>query len=99
VPKKPELPTIPQAWIPQFGLIQGGLLDGWSYGLGDVEVAGRRVHLVVRATPPGWCFPTDVRLDPREDFEQLKAGVRAVVHDSAKLIERAVDAAKYEWEQ
>jgi hypothetical protein len=88
--KKPELPTIPQAWIPQFGLIQGGLLDGWSYGLAEVEVAARRVHLVVRATPPGWYFPTDVRLDPREDFEQLQAGVRAVVHDS-KEVDRSCD--------
>jgi hypothetical protein len=51
------------------------------------------------ATPPGWCFPTDVRLDPREDFEQLQAGVRAVVHDSKRLIAHAIEAEKYGWNE
>lgn len=45
-----ELPTIPHADVPQHGLIKGGLLDGWSYGLVDLEVAGDAVHLVTEST-------------------------------------------------
>lgn len=97
--KKPALPTIPQASVPQFGRIQGGLLDGWSYALADVEVTGRRVHLVLRATPPNWCFPTDVRMDPHNDFDHLRPAVGALVHPSATLIQREVDAEKHRWNE
>jgi hypothetical protein len=96
---KRVLPTIPQRSVPQFGHIQGGLLDGWSYGLADVEVHSRRVHLVLRATHPGWYFPTDVRMDPTSEFDQLRPGPGAVVHESKKLIQRAVDAQKHGWSE
>lgn len=95
-----KLPTIPHARLPQFGVIEGGLLDGWRYGLTRVEVSGRSVHLVVNATPPDWCFPTPVRLNARKDFKRLRnPGEIAPYHDSAKLIERAVEAEKHQWNE
>jgi hypothetical protein len=99
MPKAAALPTIPQAQIPQFGVIVGGLLDGWSYGGAGLEVTGRQVRLLVNATPPGWPFPDEVRLDPRRDFTELRPGPGAALHDSRALIQRVLDAKKFLWDQ
>lgn len=96
---KLPLPTIPHARLPQFGVIEGGLLDGWQYGLTRVHVRGRSVFLEVNATPPAWCFPDTVLLNASKDFEQLQAGAGAPFHDTKKLIERAVEAERYQWNE
>lgn len=96
---KAELPSIPQREIPQYGRIVGGLLDGWSYGLVDTEVAGRTVHLVVNATPPRWPFPTTVRMNPRTDFQRFAPGPGVQINSSARLIQHAVDRETYKWDK
>jgi hypothetical protein len=92
-----KLPTIPHRRLPQYGVIEGGALDGWRFALTEIRVRGRNVFIEVNATPPAWCFPTPVLLNARTDFKTLRAGEKAPLHDSAKLIERAVDAEKYQW--
>lgn len=94
-----KLPTIPHARLPQYGVIKGGLLDGWQFGLTRLQVRSRTVFLEVNATPPNWCFPTPVLLNSRTDFDQLVPGVNAPFHDSNKLIERATEAEKYQWNE
>lgn len=95
-----KVPTIPHARIPQYGVIQGGPLDGWHFGLQAVEVTGRSVHLVVNATPPLWPFPTLVRMNARTDFKKLRnPGEVAPYHDSSKLIARAIEAEKFGWNE
>lgn len=90
-----KLPAIPHARIPQFGAIEGGLLDGWRFGLTGVEVRGRSVFLDVNATPPNWCFPTPVRLNARSDFKRLRnPGEISPYHDSRRLIEQAIEEAR-----
>lgn len=90
-----KLPTIPQARIPQYGQIEGGLLDGWRFGLVGLEVRGRSVFIDVNATPPNWCFPTPVRLNARTDFKKLRNPSEvAPYHDSRRLIEHALQVEK-----
>lgn len=96
---KQELPTIPQREIPQYGRLVGGLLDGWSFGLVDVEVSGRSVHVIVNATPPKWPFPTTVRLNPHTDFKTMAPGQGAYTNSSARLIQGAIDREKYKWDR
>lgn len=95
-----KLPTIRHARIPQFGVIEGGPLDGWHFGLTAVVVRGRSVFLDVNATPPAWPFPTAVRLNARTDFERLRnPGEVAPYHDTQKLIARAIEAEKHQWNE
>lgn len=95
-----KAPSIRHARIPQFGEIQGGVLDGWRFGLHAVEVIGRSVYLVVNATPPNWPFPTLVRMNARTDFKKLRnPGEVAPYHDSSKLIARAIEAEKFQWNE
>lgn len=88
--------TFRQPTIPQFGVIEGGLLDGWRFGLNSMHVDGRNVSLDVMATAPAWPFPRLVTLTAR-DFKRLRnPGGIAREHDTQTLIEAAIEAAKNE---
>lgn len=87
---------IRQRTVPQFGRIEGGPLDGWSFALLDVTARGQAIYLGARVTPPtpDWPFPREVDLHGRRDFTKLaNPGQRAVEHDSEKLIQAAREAA------
>lgn len=89
------LPAFRHAVVAQFGVIDGGPLNGWSFGLDKVVVQGKTVFLDVRATPPKWPFPSLVRLG-ENDFDALR-DPRAVAKsfETKTLIAAAVDAVKY----
>lgn len=87
----PRAASYPPATVPQFGVIEGGLLDGWSFCLLGVVVDGSRVEFDVKVTKPKWPFPyhTPVTLG-RGDFKRLRnPGETALNHDTQRLIEAA----------
>lgn len=87
---------IRQRTVPQFGRIEGGLLDGWSFALLEVTARGPDIYLGARVTPPtpDWPFPREVDLHGRRDFKKLaNLGQVAAEHDSEKLIQAAREAA------
>lgn len=60
--------------IPQFGVIKGGALDGWSFTFLTLDLGPRDVPiLVMSVTMPGWPFPRQepVRMRAR-DFDALR---------------------------
>lgn len=61
--------------VPQYGVLQGGPLDGWHYAINKFEVHKAKVSIVAMCTPPGWPFPTLVRLGPG-DFQFMFADAR-----------------------
>lgn len=84
---------IRQATVPEYGVIAGGKLDGWSYALLRVEARGATVFLIVRATPPDWPFADEVRLHGRRDFTVLRnPGETAKRLDAETLIKAAMAA-------
>jgi hypothetical protein len=59
--------------VPQHGKIEGGALDGWRYAfLRFVNTGDPYLSVDVRATPPHWPFPMEVRMPPRS-FRALRA--------------------------
>jgi dTDP-4-dehydrorhamnose 3,5-epimerase-like enzyme len=68
--------------MPQHGLIRGGVLHGWRYGiLRCVRLDEKEYAMDVRATPPHWPFPVEVRLTNRD-----KCQLRAVPGERAKRL-------------
>lgn len=85
---------IRQRTVPQYGRIEGGLLDGWTFALLEIEARGKDIYIGARVTPPKWPFPTEVDLHGRKDFKKLaNPGQVAIEHDAEKLIEAAREAA------
>lgn len=75
-------------FIPRHGVIVAGPLDGWQYaflrfeelpGLPADDLWARELFLtmIVRATMPGWPFPTEIRLG-NADYGRLQSikGIR-----------------------
>lgn len=88
-----KTPTLKQRSLPQHGVISGGLLDGWRYGLDEVRIEKNAVVLHVQATQPNWPFPKLVRLTGR-DFKTLRnPGAIAKEHDTQTLIDAAIERA------
>ena len=83
----------PQALVPQNGVIEGGLLDGWSYGLVRVEVLQGAFLLFVRATAPKWVFPCLVVLRKADYLKLRNPGGLSTAHEMQKLIDAATAAA------
>lgn len=90
-------------WIPAFGLVRGGRLDGWRYlflWFVARPITPDRSELLVRArvTPPAWPFPCDIDLRGGEHFASLEAvpGERAKRRRAEPLIESAFEIAGLE---
>lgn len=84
----------PQAIVPQNGVIEGGLLDGWSYGLVNVTVDKAGFRLYVRGAKPHWPFP-ELLVLRKADYVRLRnPGEMSPAHDMQKLIDAAVAAGK-----
>ncbi|MCY1166942.1 hypothetical protein D9M73_68960 [compost metagenome] len=89
--------TEAQATVPQFGLIVGGLFDGWSFSF---VRAGERpdgsFFLDIRAKPERWPFPKLIRIG-KGDYLSLTAGVErdtaATTYELQKLLNDAALAA------
>lgn len=71
------------AFIPQHGVIVGGPLHGWSYAFLRFEEPAKLppdsqwkrhmlLTMIVRATMPGWPFPTEIRLG-HTDYGRLQS--------------------------
>jgi hypothetical protein len=90
----PKTPTLKQRSLPQHGVISGGVLDGWSYGLDEVRIEKNAVVVDVLATPPKWPFPTLVALR-QKDFDKLRnPGAIAKENDTQTLIDAAIERAR-----
>ncbi|MES2910568.1 MAG: hypothetical protein V4718_04220 [Pseudomonadota bacterium] len=83
--------NVTQKTVPRFGVIVGGLLDGWNYSLLRVTVTGGQYYFEVAATPPNWVFPMNVRL-AKADFLSFTPGKDAKVFSTQQLIDAAVAA-------
>ena len=81
------------AQIPQFGWIEGGLLDGWLYAFERVTYEARTIFIDLRVTQPHWPFGRTVRFGPKS-FKRLRGGFRAPRHHARPLFEAARELAK-----
>jgi hypothetical protein len=70
--------------IPSWGLVKGGLLNGWHFHFLNFAANQQSLTILARCTPPAWPFPRDIYLSEIH-FSQL----RAVVGERAKKM--AVD--------
>lgn len=76
-----------QRLVPQHGVIEGGLLDGWAYAFVRVEVENGKAFLVVRGTKPNWVFPELIRLGMADYIELRNPGMTAATHELQQLID------------
>lgn len=51
-------------WMPAFGKIEGGRLDGYRYTFHRVVGAGAQLKIEATVTPPNWPFPKLRLLEP-----------------------------------
>lgn len=85
----------PQALVPHYGVIRGGLLDGWSFTFERLVLVRGKVFLDLRCAEPGWPFPGKVVRFGRADYTRLtNPGERAAAHEMQKLIDAATVAGK-----
>ena len=87
--------TPAQAAVPQNGVIEGGLRDGWAYGLlGPALINGKPV-LVIRATPPHQPFPLakDVCISMADYLRLRTTDRKADHHDMQSLIDAVMPKA------
>ena len=90
-----RLPSLQQRTIPQYGVIEGGLLDGWTFALEDLIVDGRQVVLHVWATRPSWPFRGPLVGLRKAQFHKLRnPGQVAQERDVETLVKAAIGAAK-----
>jgi hypothetical protein len=59
-------------FMPSFGVIKGGRLNGWRYHFLHFKARGADLLVVARCTPPNWPFPCDIAMD-HTHFMQLRA--------------------------
>jgi hypothetical protein len=88
------LPTLHQRWVPTYGRIAGGVLDGWEFTLLHAGVDGGRAFLSVQAHAPGWPFPlatAPTRLFDA-DFTALQADRKTPQRDTQTMIKAAMAA-------
>lgn len=87
-------PAVPKrrVLIPQHGVIQGGVLDGWSFAYIRFVVRKSGTYLELRCTRPNWPFPQTVQF-ARNEYARLQAGLRAARHDMHLEIQLAKDVA------
>ena len=87
--------TPAQAVVPQNGVIEGGLLDGWAYGLLAPALMNGAPALLIRATPPKWVFPLarEVSLSMADYLRLRTSDGRAVRHDMQSLIDAVMPKA------
>jgi hypothetical protein len=78
-------------YIPQFGTIEGGPLNGWSFALLKVGYSDGKKFIDLKVTQPGWVFGKDVRFT-KMSFRKLKPGFRAKRHDVGLLFDAALAA-------
>jgi len=91
VAKAKALFSARQRLVPQYGVIEGGLLDGWAYAFVRVEVDKAKVFLVVRGTKPKWPFPELIRLSMADYIELRNPGMTAPTHEMQKLIDAVIE--------
>jgi len=65
--------------IPSWGLVKGGLLNGWHFHFLNFSAAQDSLTILARCTPPAWPFPRDIYLS-----EIHFGSLRAVVGQRAK---------------
>lgn len=83
-----------QLLIPEYGVIKGGVLDGWTYTFLRLVLVDRRVGIDIKCAPEHWPFPMDVRLG-KADFSKFRnPGEVAKVIEAQPLIEAARELAK-----
>ena len=63
-----------ERWMPAFGKIAGGKLDGWRYAFVRFEVYdGWMLRVVADCTPPNWPFPRRMELKAADDYDEMHA--------------------------
>lgn len=88
---KGELFTAIQASVPQYGVIEGGLFDGWPFAYVATVVRDGKFYLHLRCSPTKWPFPRTVSFG-RGDYLSLKGGPGATFESLEKLINAATAA-------
>lgn len=82
-----------QLSIPQSGVIEGGLLDGWKYTFLRLVYLNGRIYFDVRTTRPHWPFPKTVRLGSADFLKLANPSATVERLDTLPLIDAAVEAA------
>jgi hypothetical protein len=94
MPKAKALFSARQRLVPQFGVIEGGLLDGWSFAYVRLVILKDRVHLDLRCQPKAWPFPKTVRLSTADYLGLRNPGEVASCYEMQNLVDAAVAAGK-----
>lgn len=81
-----------QANVPEFGTIEGGLGDGWSFIYMDTVVQDGKPYLILSVTKDKWPFPRKARMG-KGDYLALIPGKGAQIMNIEDLIEAADKAA------
>ncbi len=84
--------TPKQANVPEFGTIEGGLGDGWSFIYMDTILQDGKPYLILSVTKNQWPFPRKVRMG-KGDYLRLVPGKGAQIRQIEDLIEAATNAA------
>lgn len=82
-------------WMPAFGKIEGGRLDGYRYTFHRFVGAGAQLKIEATVTPPNWPFPKLRLLEPA-DYDSLLGvpGERAKrIRANGLIAEAAFEAA------
>ena len=86
-------PVFPQTAIPRYGVIAGGLLDGWNFTFVRLLIVRKQPVLEVLAQHPHWPFPASapVRLTRRDGAHLRNPGEVAPYLNSQFLIKAATE--------
>lgn len=90
-----------ELWMPAFGVIHGGRLDGWRYAfIRFVARPDGHIHVQARVSAPHWPFPHEMVLLPAH-YCELRAvpGERAKRMRAIPLMQAAVELAAVEANQ
>lgn len=78
-------------YIPVWGTVISGPLEGWSYSFLQFVREGRELLLELRCTPPNWPFPMDVSFSMKHDRFHLAPGPHARRLDAQDLMKTAME--------
>lgn len=94
MPKAKALFTARQRLVPQYGVIEGGLLSGWSFAYQRLVILKGKVFLDLRCTAPNWTFPKLVRVGMADYLELRNPGMTAPTFEIEQLIDAASERAR-----